>query len=504
MFVLAVIGILITSSIECYSAVLQESTVFVRDLMEYQAGLPLNVNPCAGGVGFADKWEAGVGWFDGYVPRTAEFSGVKGIAMHSGFSCDTLKRGFLKPIKTAEAYDYIFTEPGEYLLRITAESEESTEERTIKITITKAYEPIAEDVKISGEAYTGAVLKEYMNKYVKAYVLPKSQKAPYEGEGIFSEVIVMPQKPQVKNVKISGKNIIGNTLSVNYTYYDVNGDEEGESEIIWEDSLGNTLGKGTSLKLTSSMAGKSIRAGIKVKSVNIPYESDIVYSEYIDVKKNSGTSSGGGGGGFVMTGSNSGSIKEQVVMPPESETEPKTEVSFSDISNHWAKSGIDKIKKLGYINGFPDGTFKPDNKTTFVQFMVMALKSAGFEETEYKASVDGVASDDWYAGFLQTALDKGFLDGYENIELNGEISREDTAVLVDRILGLSKDNESFNCADAESISQNKLASVKKIYSAGIMNGYTDNTFRPSCGLTRAEAVVVIDRVIISKEAADEN
>ena len=101
------------------------------------------------------------------------------------------------------------------------------------------------------------------------------------------------------------------------------------------------------------------------------------------------------------------------------------------------------------------------------------------------------------------AIDNGFLAGYETAELNGNIKREDVAVLVDRILGLEECEIELNFEDSANIADSKIDSVKKIYSAGIMEGYTDNTFKPANNLTRAEAVVIISRVTGSKEAADE-
>ena len=56
----------------------------------------------------------------------------------------------------------------------------------------------------------------------------------------------------------------------------------------------------------------------------------------------------------------------------------------------------------------------------------------------------------------------------------------------------------------EGFPEEKKAAIKKIFGAGIMEGYTDNTFKPANNLTRAEAVVIISRVKGSEEAADEN
>ncbi|NLF43272.1 MAG: S-layer homology domain-containing protein, partial [Bacteroidales bacterium] len=35
---------------------------------------------------------------------------------------------------------------------------------------------------------------------------------------------------------------------------------------------------------------------------------------------------------------------------------------FDDVKGHWAQENIEKLTALGYISGYPDGTFKPENK----------------------------------------------------------------------------------------------------------------------------------------------
>ena len=87
----------------------EDNNIFAEDLMEYTGGQPLLNNPCNGGVGFSDKWEPGVGGFDGYVPRTRPDKDTMWIAMYSRFTCDTLKRSFSEPIKTNENCDYIIS-----------------------------------------------------------------------------------------------------------------------------------------------------------------------------------------------------------------------------------------------------------------------------------------------------------------------------------------------------------------------------------------------------------
>jgi len=55
--------------------------------------------------------------------------------------------------------------------------------------------------------------------------------------------------------------------------------------------------------------------------------------------------------------------------------------NYSDISNHWAKTYINTYAKSGYVNGYPDGTFKPDNQVTRAEFVKIVNNILGISST---------------------------------------------------------------------------------------------------------------------------
>ncbi|WCK54300.1 S-layer homology domain-containing protein [Aneurinibacillus sp. Ricciae_BoGa-3] len=48
-----------------------------------------------------------------------------------------------------------------------------------------------------------------------------------------------------------------------------------------------------------------------------------------------------------------------------------------DVSGHWAQAQITKWVDKGYISGYADGTFKPNNSITRAEFMTLVNKSFG-------------------------------------------------------------------------------------------------------------------------------
>ena len=83
----------------------------------------------------------------------------------------------------------------------------------------------------------------------------------------------------------------------------------------------------------------------------------------------------------------------------------KTNNSFNDTSNHWASSYIETVKSKGIINGYSDNTFKPDNKVTRAEAIVMISKMSNREplKTEEKTFKD-VSRNHWAYEYIESAV----------------------------------------------------------------------------------------------------
>ena len=79
--------------------------------------------------------------------------------------------------------------------------------------------------------------------------------------------------------------------------------------------------------------------------------------------------------------------------------------SYSDISGHWARSYINTYAKSGYVSGFPDGTFKPDDQVTRAQFVriVNNILDVDNEDVAYSAISD-MDSSHWAYNDILSAI----------------------------------------------------------------------------------------------------
>lgn len=77
-----------------------------------------------------------------------------------------------------------------------------------------------------------------------------------------------------------------------------------------------------------------------------------------------------------------------------------SDLKFNDIDGHWAENVINKWKESGYINGYPDGSFKPDNPVTRAE-LSKVLSSAFALENGEQISYEDVETDAWYYPHLE-------------------------------------------------------------------------------------------------------
>lgn len=209
-----------------------------------------------------------------------------------------------------------------------------------------------------------------------------------------------------------------------------------------------------------------------------------------DTENNShGGGNGGGGGGGNST----------TYLPADSTPLPDTNVipqeSFSDIAQHWAKGYIEQMKQLGAINGFEDGTFRPDQVVTRAEFVKMLGELLQLPQREGTV-FDDVARSDWYYTAVYAAYEQDLIRGTSEHEFSpeAEITREDAAVIIQRAWSVSG-GSAKDFADSSDVSAYAVEAVRTLSAAGILTGYADDTIAPKASLTRAETAALLARVL---------
>ena len=103
-----------------------------------------------------------------------------------------------------------------------------------------------------------------------------------------------------------------------------------------------------------------------------------------------------------------------------------TYTSFKDVGNHWANSYIAYAASMGIIEGYPDGTFRPDNTVTYQEAITMVVRALGYQ--------DEFLTGTWPASHVSMAQALGILD---DVKATAEgANRGDVAILIYNALGL--------------------------------------------------------------------
>ena len=109
---------------------------------------------------------------------------------------------------------------------------------------------------------------------------------------------------------------------------------------------------------------------------------------------------------------------------------------YSDIApESWYNNAVSTLSNMGIINGYEDGTFKPNAPITRAEFTAIATRFFDYT-AEYEGAFNDVSRSAWYADCVQAAVDMGLVDGYPDggFHPNSNITRAEAVTIVNRVL----------------------------------------------------------------------
>ena len=117
--------------------------------------------------------------------------------------------------------------------------------------------------------------------------------------------------------------------------------------------------------------------------------------------------------------------------------------SFSDVSNDaWYATAVKTMASLGMMSGYPDGTFRPDEPITRAEFATVALAFA-YAPDNARCSYLDVSTSAWYYTYVAQATTYGWIGGYPDgtFRPNNSITRVEVCVIVNNMLGRTPDED---------------------------------------------------------------
>lgn len=184
-------------------------------------------------------------------------------------------------------------------------------------------------------------------------------------------------------------------------------------------------------------------------------------------------------------------------------------VVLKDIDKSWAKADIQLLADKLLVTGYEDGTFKPQGTVTRAEFVCLLARGLGFDTTDTNIDqFSDVSSDDWHAGVLKAAVDAGLINGFEDgtFRPDAKITRQDASVVLANaieFLSLRGDLSDEDVAmavksysDQPKVSGYAKSAVGLATSLNILSGNGDGTFNPTANATRAESVIMLEKLLV--------
>ncbi len=257
--------------------------------------------------------------------------------------------------------------------------------------------------------------------------------------------------------------------------------------VTWVNLPDGVTNENGTLTITSLAAGTSVELTATYKVLRADASSNLV-----NTAKVTGTNPGDPGNPVtdeVQTPGTPVNPYRPPIRPPEDPDKPEL-----NTEDHYA-----------YIVGYEDGSVQPEGDITRAEVATIFFRLLTDESrNEYWSQTNpysDVSADDWFNNAVSTLTNAGVLDGYEDgtFKPNGNITRAEFATITARFFEATYDGENL-FPDIEGHWAQDY--INEAANAGIVNGYEDGTFRPQQYITRAEAVTMVNRTIERHPDAD--
>lgn len=165
--------------------------------------------------------------------------------------------------------------------------------------------------------------------------------------------------------------------------------------------------------------------------------------------------------------------------------EPATTENKSDVKHR-------TVVNEAYIYGYEDGTFRPDGNMTRAEAIAMLARLAKLDTSDASRPNYRDVRSGWYNGAINAMVKAGYMKGYSDgtFRPDEKITRAEFAQMLTAVDKANRTNVPF--ADVKG--HWALPAIEQAYANGRIKGYPDGSFRPNHWITRAESVTIVNRL----------
>jgi hypothetical protein len=182
-------------------------------------------------------------------------------------------------------------------------------------------------------------------------------------------------------------------------------------------------------------------------------------------------------------------------------------LAFRDMAGHWAEEAVNDMGSRMVVSGVGNGNFAPNLPITRAEFAAIIVRGLGLAPEEGTVPFTDVKRGDWYAGAVRTAHEYGLMQGYADGTFRPaeRITREQAMVIIARAMAITGLTAEGSPADAETtlasftdaagVSGWAKSGVAAGIQAGIVSGRADGRIAPGDPITRAEVAVIVRKLL---------
>ncbi|WP_342554109.1 S-layer homology domain-containing protein [Paenibacillus sp. FSL R7-0652] len=151
-----------------------------------------------------------------------------------------------------------------------------------------------------------------------------------------------------------------------------------------------------------------------------------------------------------------------------------------------------------YIRGYADGRFQPERFVTRAEMTALITRVLDASSVESETAFTDVKAGHWAYDNISAAANAGYVRGYTDGSFRPEqaMTRAEIASVLQHLLKDEQASGSEAAAAFTDVGQHwARKAIARLNAAGVLTGYTDGTFRPEQQVTRAEAVTLINKLM---------
>ncbi len=247
--------------------------------------------------------------------------------------------------------------------------------------------------------------------------------------------------------------------------------------------------------------------------------ADFLREKFKKVVNDQSIVQGGGGGGADVEittddDTNAGGFRPGAPAPVKESTGEKYKLDeasvnafvakYSDAKDApWASAAIAALSKNGVIDGYEDGTIRPNDTITRDEFVKILVTAFGIElKTDGVNYYTDIPVGSWQIPYISAATDAGIVNGIDTLTFGTgmDISRQDMATLIYKAAlkyNVTLPNDKIVAfLDAENIAGYAKEAVNRLAAAGVVSGMGDDSFAPAQVATRAQAFMMIYQIML--------